>query len=366
MLISYKYIKTPFTNMQKFVDYIFKVWYLAKPEKSFEDTLYCEANDFKNFILTRQTRERRESYLKFRSLLSDIFERFATLTPEQRQRMLEGYIANNSIKRICCGTIGIKPLRYDEIKKIDKKLTFLLHTFFDAIYTKYKSNNRFVRKFKQFSYHHDALMEQQENMDKCPFCGLEELKSHRDTKKNAMDHFLPISLYPFNAVNCRNIAPACHECNSVRKHTKDPIFNKQIKRRKAFYPYAKSKPDISIAVIIKSRLSPKMNPDDFEFIFRPDSHEEEVCTWRDLYDIDERYREKCSKKSFDWCCAAEKIMYRYKCSVEQALGYFDIEADCTRNRDAAYMLRQGFCANNSVIDLLRIKERLDNGEDLLS
>lgn len=32
------------------------------------------------------------------------------------------------------------------------------------------------------------------------------------TKREAYDHYRPKPLYPFNSVNFRNLAPACHEC----------------------------------------------------------------------------------------------------------------------------------------------------------
>ena len=61
------------------------------------------------------------------------------------------------------------------------------------------------------------------------------MKGTHHSKREAYDHYLPKVLYPFNSINFRNLAPACHECNSTYKLGKDPAHN-PAGRRKAFNP----------------------------------------------------------------------------------------------------------------------------------
>lgn len=72
------------------------------------------------------------------------------------------------------------------------------------------------------------------NMPCCPFCGLLPMDSEYDPTREAYDHYLPASKYPFNSVNLRNLAPACYKCNSQNKGAKDPCKMKLGSREKPF------------------------------------------------------------------------------------------------------------------------------------
>ena len=144
------------------------------------------------------------------------------------------------------------------------------------------------------------------NVGKCPFCGMNDLKSVYHSKREAYDHYLPKSIYPFNSINFFNLAPACHECNSTYKSTKDPTFEPKDKLRaaaprKAFYPYSTAQYQIEISVTLKHNNLDTLQPDDIDLKFGPATLQDELDTWQDVYGLQERYRAKfCDGDAKDW------------------------------------------------------------------
>lgn len=112
--------------------------------------------------------------------------------------------------------------------------------------------------------------------------------------------YLPKALYPFNSINFRNLAPACHECNSTYKLSKDPAHN-AVGRRKAFYPYAAASHDIEITVDLGAPDIDRLTSADIQLAFGPVTADEEIETWKEVYGIDERYKAKCcGADAKDW------------------------------------------------------------------
>jgi len=118
--------------------------------------------------------------------------------------------------------------------------------------------------------------------------------------KKAYDHYLPKAKYPFNAINFHNLAPACHECNSTYKLSKDPLHNAKDPlqtqnggRRKSFYPYQTSPFTIALEISLEAEDWTKIEPDNVHIATGPDTIREEIDTWLDVYGIEERYKAKC-------------------------------------------------------------------------
>lgn len=71
----------------------------------------------------------------------------------------------------------------------------------------------------------------------CPFCGLERLK-HPNQPRPDLDHYLPISRYPFAGTNLRNLVPMGGDCNSAFKGQIDVVFDAVTNtRRRCGDPY---------------------------------------------------------------------------------------------------------------------------------
>ena len=126
----------------------------------------------------------------------------------------------------------------------------------------------------------------------CPFCGLFPIDNEYDPTREAFDHYLPKSKYPFNSVNLKNLAPCCNKCNSGNKSDKDPL-HKNGNRRKAFYPFSNVNAGIQISIDIFSRYWKNPQPTELKISIASASHSDEIKTWDDLFKIKDRYCAKC-------------------------------------------------------------------------
>jgi hypothetical protein len=95
----------------------------------------------------------------------------------------------------------------------------------------------------------------------------------------------------------------CRECNSTYKLAKDPTRhidpirrNAGGSRRKAFYSYAAVASGIRVTVTIKTKDVTNLLPDDIDVQLTAPGREEEVEGWKDVFNIEERYKAKlCGK-----------------------------------------------------------------------
>lgn len=71
----------------------------------------------------------------------------------------------------------------------------------------------------------------------CPFCGLSYLRSP-NAPRHALDHYMPISLYPFVGADLRNLSPMCDECNSSFKKQIDILYDENHNRMHCVDPYS--------------------------------------------------------------------------------------------------------------------------------
>jgi len=125
----------------------------------------------------------------------------------------------------------------------------------------------------------------------CPCCGLIDFEQEDSKYREAFDHYLPKLEYPFASVNFKNLVPLCYKCNSDRKNTKDPIE----KDRKAFYPFANGKHNISITLEIdKTKDIDKLQRVDLTIQLTGDA--DKIETWDWLFDISQRYNDTVREK----------------------------------------------------------------------
>lgn len=85
----------------------------------------------------------------------------------------------------------------------------------------------------------------------CPFCGDERFdkpvnSSFLKTCREDLDHYLPISKYPFAGVNLANLVPMGHKCNSDYKKTKDLSIDAAGNSTPAYNPYTEQTVKLSL------------------------------------------------------------------------------------------------------------------------
>lgn len=308
MLFPYQYVPHQMEKMQEFIDFIFfKVWCKAPIGLVFHLNLFEEEPALKevlsSFGFAAKAPERGKQFYKD---IKAIYDLFAALTPLQIDKFKQWYQANNDIEKVCANDPAAPIARYADIKAIHPDLSQQLASFFKGLYSDDLLDLTVLRKqIGQIDDHYHEFAGVNK-LEKCPFCGINDMFGVYHTKREAYDHYLPKGIYPFNSINFRNLVPACHCCNSSYKSSKDPAFRpkdpvrktyrrkeKVSCRRKVFYPYSVPAHKIEVTINLSKSDVDHLTPCDIQLTFGPSAISEEIETWKDIYGIEERYKAKC-------------------------------------------------------------------------
>ena len=167
----------------------------------------------------------------------------------------------------------------------------------------------------------------------CAFCGLEYFEAP-GAPREALDHFLARSLYPFAAANLHNLVPMGHKCNSNYKLSQDILRGTGGVRRRSFNPYGM----VAGIRISLSESEPFAGRDGqtpaWQIAFDPDS--EEVTTWDTIFRIRTRYARDILDEEFknwltnfwDWCRRAEINLNSERTLLHALERYVGCHEDC--------------------------------------
>ncbi|PTQ86987.1 HNH endonuclease [Nitrosomonas ureae] len=294
MLFPYIYVPHQMEKMQTFIDFIFhEVWCKAPIGLVFHPDLFDGDPELKEvmveFGFSAQAAERGKA---FYTDVKAIYKLFASLSPQEIVQFKRWYQGNNDLEKVLANDPAAHLVRYADIAVAHKNLGRQLAVFFKGLYSQALLDLAALRaKIGDIDDHYQTFISTNKG-GKCPFCGIEDIKGPNSTKREAYDHYLPKALYPFNSINFRNLAPACHECKSTYKLSKDPVHN-GAGRRKAFNPYATAAHTVQIQITLLQHVDiDKLTPTDVKMEFSPAVLAEEIETWKDVYGIEERYKAK--------------------------------------------------------------------------
>jgi hypothetical protein len=156
-------------------------------------------------------------------------------------------------------------------------------------------------------HHYKVIYEQTFHI--CPFCGCEHFDAPSGPRE-ALDHYLAESKYPFAAANLCNLVPMGHKCNSKYKLAQDILYNDDGTRRKSYYPYDNFGKIKIILVNSEPFAGAKGLFPGWQIDFEPNT--EEVSTWDSVFHIRERYGRDILDPDFkswlrefiSWCVSA--------------------------------------------------------------
>jgi hypothetical protein len=240
--------------------------------------VWCEAcDDACETKLNAEFKTLYDNYGWLKKEVDAIYNKCKPLTADERKAIKDAFVTNNKIEELCNGS---KPVYLDDLPaQVKDDIKPLLVDFYETLLEKAK-----VPGTKK-DYYEKLIKES--DFQYCPGCGLIDFE-HEDSKyREAFDHYLPKSEYPFASVNFHNLVPLCYKCNSDRKKTKDPIE----KGRKAFYPFANGEHNISIAMEIDPNKDVD-NLDRDDLTVNITGETDKIDTWNWLFDIAERYNDK--------------------------------------------------------------------------
>ncbi|MHB1300813.1 MAG: HNH endonuclease [Burkholderiales bacterium] len=291
MLFTYTYVPHQMEKMQAFIDFIFyEVWCKAPASGPFGLNLF-DANAELREVMEAFYYSDAQGADFFYGHVERIYGLFSALTAAQINQFQQWYQGNNDLEKACANDPAAHLVRYADIPVTYKDLGEQLAVFFKGLYSQSLLDLAALRaKIGDIDDHYQAFVTTNK-VGKCPFCGIGDIKGEHHSKREAYDHYLPKALYPFNSINFRNLAPACHECNSTYKLSKDPAHN-PAGRRKAFNPYAAAGHTVQIQVTLQHANIDKLVPADITMQFGPAALVEELDTWKDVYAVEERYKAK--------------------------------------------------------------------------
>lgn len=323
MLFPYKYVSHQMEKMQEFIDFIFhNVWCKAPCSGPFRLELFDGNADLKGVMTLFQVGDTQAGDF-FYGHVDRIYGHFSALSSAQIDQLRLWYQANNDLKMVCANDPQSSIARYADIAAVHKDLSKELGMFFKSLYSHLGAAPLKVH-VGDMGDHYEAFM-QGNSLGKCPFCGMADMQSVYHSKREAYDHYLPKALYPFNSVNCINLVPTCHHCNSSYKSTKDPAYTPKdptqaVSRRKVFYPYANDGHRIVVKIELKKPDVEHLSPDDIDLEFGPPELSEEIDTWKDVYGIEERYKAKCcSGDAKDWIEQVRILKEQHKLDPEETI-----------------------------------------------
>jgi len=236
----------------------------------------------------------------FNGHIEKIYGLFAALSPTQIDLLQEWFIGNNDIAGLCRNDPGVAIARYSDLKALNGPLGEAMSCFFKGLYSPDLLDLKALKSvIGEIDLHYKNFVGTN-SKGKCPFCGINDVKVIYHSNREAYDHYLPKTKYPFNSINFKNLVPACHECNSSYKHSKDPLHNPKDPllghaggRRKSFYPYQAAPSAIELRIELHSPDWENIKPQEITISVGPEHLREEINTWLDVYDIEERYKAKC-------------------------------------------------------------------------
>lgn len=211
--------------------------------------------------------------------INKVYLHFRGFSVNQKKSIEEAFENTNEIEKLCNGELS--PVYLDTLPSIVKlKIKPLFKWFYEELLNKTKVAGDKLDYYKKLINTNDFYY--------CPCCGIIKFESTdlSNQVREAYDHYLPKSEYPFASVNFKNLVPLCYKCNSDRKKAKDPIQ----KGQKAFYPFS------AIAHILEINLNIAPNQDldklqrkdlNFEFV----GDKDKIQTWKWLFEIEERYND---------------------------------------------------------------------------
>ncbi len=350
MLFAYTYVPHSMERMQEFIDFIFyDVWCKAPSAGEFGLNLFAENSALHDLMTTFHYSHHKNADF-FLGSVQRIYIGFAEFNRKQIRRVKWWYQSNNSVEKLCRNDGACPAIQYTVMEEKFHAVFEDIRRFFTGLYG-FEAAALEKAVGSNIGEHYKAFVAVNRR-GRCPFCGISRIKSAAMDVRDAYDHYLPKTIYPFNSINFRNLAPACNDCNSSYKHRKDPL-NGVNGRRKAFYPYANSEshPLLTFKIVLNSSNIGNLTHDDITLTVGPTQFAEEIATWRELYRIDARYKDViCSDDAFNW-------LEEFRMSSERGIQVDQLravtEADPIANMNFLRIAFLEACEESGLISLLR-------------
>lgn len=253
---------------------------------------------------------------------------FELSKPEEKEKLADAFRKNIQIKNICNMTVD--PVSYEDllIRASDnfERCLMSLKTIQDYLYKNLLEVKYIREEVGTLKNYYDRFRDESVN-HVCPFCGIGSMLTSKDKFREAFDHYLPKSKYPFVSLLRNNLYPICHTCNSTYKKDKNPrIFGR------VFYPFSVEENDCVLVFSIKTGVIDNVEINSSNF-------QDEIETWDKVFDIKDRM------KNF-----AEDNLNGWMSNISEAVGIYDIDLETAKKAEIER------CRSNKMQDHKFIKK----------
>lgn len=255
---------------------------------------------WRNLVSAQLVEPKREKLIGLTGVKSRLFsykDELVSLTPVDRKIIQDTLTNQNKIADLLNGTEQIQVINqtYPNVHEKAKDLFVFCFEKLTDLNVRASQYNLIFRSLA------DKI---------CPFCGIERVMNPEETAQD-QDHYLAKSIYPFSAINLRNLVPMCRCCNRDYKKDIDVIQNKLGVRRRAFDPYNCVPPQITLNQTV---VCVDSSPIKFEWSIEFLTSVNEAETWNAVFDIRTRYKRDVLDEYFDrWIRG-----FADKCSKDRA------------------------------------------------
>lgn len=355
MIYGYKYKNYKIDGFNNEIMYFFE--YLFKNEPSIYENEKMFRTKFQALI--------KASHKKFEPLLKELIDEYNKLDNSKKKKVRLAFKNNNQIEELC--NKKLTPVQYSEFKSTfsDK-----LKAFFEKLWNEFPHNNDIEKEFGTVKEHFDEFTNAKHQQALiCPFCGLSALKPSEGKYRDAYDHYLPKALYPFTAMNFKNLVPTCHDCNSDEKGYKPVIYHNQ-KRKNVFFPFdIKLKADnIQLEICPEEKYnkitkSTSLSKIKWNYVLKINKRNSpQIIEWENIYGIKRRSKERMPSMEsvwFDW------ILKSYKESKEDGVLFEKFKGRRLKELKEAVITSEKGLMRYSYIKYLLEQEKIQDRFDLI-
>lgn len=312
MIYGYKYKKHKIELFNSGLMYFFEQLFIHDAAK-YDENLLLEAS----FIpLVKKSKTRIEDALK-----EIVFVYHSIPDKKEKNKVKQAFKNNNEIEKLCQGKLS--PLKYDDL---DKDLSSVLKPFFIMIWEEYAQNDAIKAKCGEVREHFNSFVDPLfQKALICPFCGLEKLKPSGGKYRDAYDHYIPKTLYPFTSFNFKNLFPICGECNSDEKKREDTLYL-GANRRRIFYPFDStiSCEKLEVEIKVSTPYDPKskktlLADKAWDYSLEIDGKtDQRLKSWDEIFHIKRRYKEYMKSFEKEWF---DQVKGRFKISIEDKVSF---------------------------------------------
>ncbi len=278
MLYKYHYVKEHKMHKlnQHFLFFIRKIRNVKKRAK-YEPTTYFHYSFLNK---TGKIAPHRKENKKLNDKFKIFFETFKKLDDSEKLKFYKLILFSKDLHLYFENSlINVSVMHKDRISEIlgNDSFSHLMSELWDSL----KTNSWEIDK------HYEEIFNHLPESRICTFCGINPL-SHPQSYRADYDHLAFKGDYPISAINLKNMAPSCSECNQKYKHDTD-VFYKSDKTRRVFnYPFLNF---INVQLDFLGTIFPSTDVSNlngkWEIQIQPDT--ELTRSWDEVYKIRERY-----------------------------------------------------------------------------